>query len=201
MPRRRRKARYCAPVRRGRDRALRLRSLLPGPRAGRARDRRRRALHGGSVGSFDSARGLFGSEGYLVRKRPVKSTFASCSHGISNELSAGSSAAKIPANLEEAAGLEPGIPFITSDGPASALARSSQLRPLVMPDSTDWSGLEVTWEDDLVDGWWTFRMLSSSGQPPRPRPRRSASSRGRGSCVAGGDEPRAGRARSIARPA
>jgi hypothetical protein len=30
-----------------------------------------------------------------------------------------------------------------------------------MRDPPDWSGLEVTGEDNLVDGWWTFELLSN----------------------------------------
>jgi hypothetical protein len=29
-----------------------------------------------------------------------------------------------------------------------------------MGDPTDWSGLGVTGEDNLVDGWWTAKRLS-----------------------------------------
>jgi hypothetical protein len=53
-----------------------------------------------------------------------------------------------------------GDPFITSDEPVSAPVRASHSRPLCMTDSMDWSGLEVTGEDNLVDGWWTSEMLS-----------------------------------------
>ena len=53
-----------------------------------------------------------------------------------------------------------GDPFITSDEPMSAPVRSGQLRPLLMPLPPDWSGLELTGEDNLVDGWWTCRMLT-----------------------------------------
>jgi hypothetical protein len=28
-----------------------------------------------------------------------------------------------------------------------------------MQDAADWSGLEVTGEDNLVDGWWTSGKL------------------------------------------
>jgi hypothetical protein len=30
----------------------------------------------------------------------------------------------------------------------------------------DWSGLEVTGEDNLVDGWWTAESLSKWETPP-----------------------------------
>jgi hypothetical protein len=53
-----------------------------------------------------------------------------------------------------------GDPFITSDGPVSARVRPSHSGPLVMGDPTDWSGLGVTGEDNLVDGWWTAKRLS-----------------------------------------
>jgi hypothetical protein len=32
----------------------------------------------------------------------------------------------------------------------------------VIEDPTDGSGLEVTGEDNLVDGWWTSKKLSCS---------------------------------------
>ena len=48
-----------------------------------------------------------------------------------------------------------GDPFITSDEPMSASVRSSRLRPLPMRLPPDWSGLEVTGEDNLVDDWLT----------------------------------------------
>src|SRR5215211_6504046 len=53
-----------------------------------------------------------------------------------------------------------GDPFITSDGPLSASVRSGHSRPLSKGGSVAWSGLEVTGEDNLVDGWWTPEMLS-----------------------------------------
>jgi hypothetical protein len=53
-----------------------------------------------------------------------------------------------------------GDPFITSDAPVSARVRPSHAGPLVMGDPADWSGLGVTGEDNLVDGWWTARRLS-----------------------------------------
>jgi hypothetical protein len=31
-----------------------------------------------------------------------------------------------------------------------------------MGDPADWSGLEVTGQDNLVDGWWTSKKLSCS---------------------------------------
>ena len=40
-----------------------------------------------------------------------------------------------------------------SDGPMSAPVRPSHSQPLVMRDSVDWSGLVVTGQDNLVDGW------------------------------------------------
>jgi hypothetical protein len=46
-----------------------------------------------------------------------------------------------------------GDPFITSDEPMSAPVRSSRFRPLAKGACVDWSGLEVTGEDNLVDGW------------------------------------------------
>ena len=52
-----------------------------------------------------------------------------------------------------------GDPFITSDGQMSARVRSSHSMPLSLRDSKDWSELEVTAEDNLVDGWWTRAML------------------------------------------
>ena len=52
-----------------------------------------------------------------------------------------------------------GDPFITSDEPMSAPVRCGQLRPLLEGGSVDWSGLEVTGEDDLVDGWWTSELF------------------------------------------
>jgi hypothetical protein len=48
-----------------------------------------------------------------------------------------------------------GDPFITSDEPVAAPVRSSHSGPLSMRGFTDWGGLEVTREDNLVDGWWT----------------------------------------------
>ena len=42
----------------------------------------------------------------------------------------------------------------------SAPVRSSHLRPLAESRWLDWSGLEMTGEDNLVDGWWTSEMLS-----------------------------------------
>jgi hypothetical protein len=63
-----------------------------------------------------------------------------------------------------------GDPFITSDGPVSAPVRSSHLRPLLMRDSADWPTLEVTGEDNLVDGWWTSGdvvILENSEATPR----------------------------------
>src|ERR687891_485236 len=53
-----------------------------------------------------------------------------------------------------------GDPFITSDEPMSAPVRSSHLRPLAESRWLDWSGLEMTGEDNLVDAWWTSEMLS-----------------------------------------
>ncbi len=53
-----------------------------------------------------------------------------------------------------------GDPFITSDEPMSTPVRSSHLRPLSIPLPPDWSGLEVTGADNLVDGWWTSGTLS-----------------------------------------
>jgi hypothetical protein len=53
-----------------------------------------------------------------------------------------------------------GDPFITRYGPMSAPVRSIHLRPLSIRLPLDWSGLEVTGDDNLVDGWWTSRMLS-----------------------------------------
>jgi hypothetical protein len=41
----------------------------------------------------------------------------------------------------------------------SAPVRSSHLRPLSKGGSVDWSGLEVTGEVNLVDGWWTAAEL------------------------------------------
>jgi hypothetical protein len=43
----------------------------------------------------------------------------------------------------------------------SARVCSSPLQPLVMLDSTDWSGQEWPGEDNLVDGWWTSWMLTA----------------------------------------
>jgi hypothetical protein len=34
-----------------------------------------------------------------------------------------------------------------------------------MPDCPDWSGLEVTGEDNPVDGWWTADGLSVQKTP------------------------------------
>jgi hypothetical protein len=36
-----------------------------------------------------------------------------------------------------------------------APGHSSPLRPLLRGGFADWSGPEVTGEDNLVDGWWT----------------------------------------------
>src|SRR5919106_1614913 len=60
-----------------------------------------------------------------------------------------------------------GDPFIRRDEPMSAPVRSSHLRPFSMRDSMDWSGLEVTGEDNLVDGWWTPEMLSLQRTTPQ----------------------------------
>jgi hypothetical protein len=53
-----------------------------------------------------------------------------------------------------------GDPFITSDGAMSAPVRSSHSRPPSVRLPPDWSGLEVTCEDNLVDGWWTSAVLT-----------------------------------------
>ena len=45
-----------------------------------------------------------------------------------------------------------GDPFITSDEPMSAPVRSGHLRPLSEGGSVDGGGLEMTEEDNLVDG-------------------------------------------------
>jgi hypothetical protein len=67
---------------------------------------------------------------------------------------------KLPANrLEADARTRTGDPFITSDEPMSAPVRSSHLRPLSKGGSVDWTGLEVTGADNLVDGWWTARSV------------------------------------------
>ena len=60
-----------------------------------------------------------------------------------------------------------GDPFITSDGPMSAPVRSSHSGPLSMRLPPDWSGLKVTGEDNLVDGWWTSEMLSLQRTAPQ----------------------------------
>ena len=66
----------------------------------------------------------------------------------------------IPANRTKAdARTRTGDPFITSDERMSAPVRSSHFRPLAKGACVDWSGLEVTGEANLVDGWWTSRML------------------------------------------
>jgi hypothetical protein len=52
-------------------------------------------------------------------------------------------------------------PFITSDEPMSAPVRSSHSQPLFMGDSADSSGLEVTGQNNVVDGSWTAEVLSS----------------------------------------
>ena len=43
----------------------------------------------------------------------------------------------------------------------SAPVRSSHSRARFTGDSEDWSGLEATGEDNLVDGWWTSESLST----------------------------------------
>jgi hypothetical protein len=43
----------------------------------------------------------------------------------------------------------------------SAPVRSSHLKSLSVRDFADWSELEVTREDNLVDGWWTSEVLPS----------------------------------------
>src|SRR5207244_1945497 len=65
------------------------------------------------------------------------------------------------AGAEADARTRTGDPFITSDGPMSAPVRSGHFRPLAEGGSLDWRGLEVTGEDNLVDGWWTSGKLSS----------------------------------------
>jgi hypothetical protein len=41
----------------------------------------------------------------------------------------------------------------------SAPVHSCHFRPLAKRRSVDWSGLEATGEDNLVDGWWTATEL------------------------------------------
>jgi hypothetical protein len=67
-----------------------------------------------------------------------------------------------PCKPREPSRTRTGDPFITSDGPVSAPVRSGHPKPLVMRDSADRTGLEVTGEDNPVDGWWTARMLTAS---------------------------------------
>jgi hypothetical protein len=62
-----------------------------------------------------------------------------------------------------------GDPFITSDGPVSAPVRSGHVRPHSMRYRPAWSGLEVTGEDNPVDGWWTSVRLSVLLTPLRYR--------------------------------
>jgi hypothetical protein len=42
----------------------------------------------------------------------------------------------------------------------SAQVQSSHSGPLLLADSADLSGLEMTGEDNLVDGWWTASVLT-----------------------------------------
>jgi hypothetical protein len=60
-----------------------------------------------------------------------------------------------------------GDPFITSDEPMSARVRSGHSRPLSKAGSLDWSGLGVTGQDNLVDGWWTRTSMFLQSQARR----------------------------------